>query len=139
MEKDFKELLEKALTNDKNDDFLSLNNVKIEKEKEQILKKIYKNDEDEIDNKLEKLKDYYFTDEVDRLKLGSYIRWISNKKLLKGGLLVEIDISINGVILKIKNPFFGNIYSLKFDDVFVFQKLTNQELVILLAIEQIKK
>jgi len=139
MEDDFNGLLEKALSNDKNEEFLSLNNFKIEKAKERILKKIYKTDDDKIDTNLEKLKDYYFTDEVDKLKLGSYIRWIKNKKLTKGSLLVSIEVGIDGVILKLKNTIFGNLYSLNFDDnIFVFQKLTNQELVILLALETIK-
>ena len=94
---------------------------------------------------LEKLKDYKYIDEMDELKYGTYIRWIPliNPKVIdlkRGALFCEMDITDNGVQLKCKN--FGYIptyFRIKLDENLVFQKLTDQEQVLLSALNHLSK
>lgn len=139
------DLLQKALENEKNENIMKLTTKKIEKIKRKVLEKIVK-----IDNKqtitlyLSKLKDYIYVDSIDNLKQGSYLRWIyhddasGKKDLNAGGILTEVKILDNEIQLVIKN-FRNKYYTLKFDDLITFQKLNNQELIILLAMDFLHK
>jgi hypothetical protein len=136
------ELLTKALENEKNENMMKLTTKKIEKIKIRVLKQIVKLDNDLIKTYLLKLKDYIYVDSIDNLKEGSYLRWIdvgkTKKELNTGGLLVEVKFVDNETLLVFKN-FINRHYTLKFDDLITFQKLNNQELVILLAMDYLGK
>ena len=85
------------------------------------------------------------------LNVGSYIRWIPIKdlqnsrsttahelKLTNGGIVISV-VDINGkVYIKCKNNN-GNIYQLNIMHNVIFQKLTDQEKVIMDAVRFIKK
>jgi hypothetical protein len=50
-----------------------------------------------------KLKGYKLVDDVDRLRVGHYIRWISAGRLNNGGFLVEVGLTDKGIYLKTKH------------------------------------
>lgn len=135
------ELFFNALNNNENKEIVELNITfeKINNDKKIILENIF--DEDIKNNILEKLKNYKLVDELPDLKYGSYIRWIniknqSNTKLTNGGLLCDIKIKDKGIILTCKNNR-NRIFELNMSNNIIFQKLSNQELILLSAIEYI--
>lgn len=81
----------------------------------------------------QKLAEYRYVDEIYKLHRGKYIRWIRNgtSKITNGGILVDIQFSDKGVYLLCKNNI--NIFiKYKFDDAYTFQKLSEEEILILL-------
>ena len=78
------------------------------------------------------LSHYNHITEIDKLRYGAYIRWINKNddefKLKKG--MIICDISINeGIIIKGKT-FPNKFINIKMDECHIFQKLTNEELII---------
>ncbi len=134
----------KALNNDENEDILNLNtdrNLKINLE---ILTSLNLHEYIILDF-YNKLKNYRYIDELDQLKIGSFIRNISLKELennnpnLNTGLFIsEIKITEKGVILTCRN-FRNNFISLKFEEHIIFQKFNNQELAIIKILDKLDK
>lgn len=134
----------KALDDITNDNLFNFTTKKIQEMNLKVLKELHLSKEDTL-TILEKLKDYKYIDEMDELKYGTYIRWIPliNPKVIdlkRGALFCEMDITDNGVQLKCKN--FGYIptyFRIKLDENLVFQKLTDQEQVLLSALNHLSK
>jgi hypothetical protein len=77
------------------------------------------------------------------LSFGGYIRWISLKnpqiiKLTNGGIICDITCIKDEIYIKCKNNM-NKIFQIKLSEVIIFQKLTNQEEVILKALKLIEK
>jgi len=96
--------------------------------------------------KLEKyssvLKKYKYVTELDKLKYGYYIRWIekgdSSYELKKGMFICDIIIGDNGII--IKGKIFGNRFiNINMNHCYIFQKLSNEEIIINDVINVIEK
>jgi hypothetical protein len=131
-----------ALENDGNASIMKLNNRKIKEIKNNILQKL------QLDNALlkiyhKKLKEYRYCDDFSDLQVGYYIRWIPLKKLNKihltnGGLIIDIKIFKEGLQVICKNNR-NMIMQIKFDEAIVFQKLSNQEKVILSVLDYLDK
>ena len=90
-----------------------------------------------------KLKEYRYIDEVDEFKLGNYIRTINLKKtdniyLTSGGIIIDIEAINSSILVKCKN-FRNNIYNLKFEEHLFFQKLNNEEQILLSVLTQLEK
>ena len=89
------------------------------------------------------LKNYRYIDEIKDLKYGSFLRWFnlqkdSNLKLVTGGVLCDIKIMDDGVHIVCKN--FQNKYmQIRMDECIIFQKLSDQEQIILSAVEYLNK
>lgn len=135
------ELFINALNNTDNKEIIDLKITfdKINNDKKIIVENIFSNSNNE--KILSKLKNYKLVDELPELKYGSYIRWIniknqSNIKLTNGGILCDIKIKNNGIILTCKNNV-NKIFELNMANNIIFQKLTNQEMVLLSAIDYI--
>jgi hypothetical protein len=132
-------LLEKSLNNNNNKNISALTFDTINKEKELIINelKLSKKNTNEL---LKKLKDYQYIDEYPQLIEGRYIRWINITnpdyiKLTNGGILCEIKINDSiSLLMKNKNNVF---FQIKLDECLLFQRLTNQERIILYAIDLI--
>jgi hypothetical protein len=80
---------------------------------------------------------------MNELKHGAYIRWIpltnpKNIPLIKGGLLCEIKITDSGVMLVVKG-FPDHHFQIKMDECLIFQKLSDQEMVLLSAMDHLSK
>ena len=139
---DDNELMEKAVNNSKNDSIVKLNSFKIMKAKKMILSELNlnKNEEKIL---LNKLLDYRLVDEMNDIEVGNYIRWISIKedveeiKLTNGGHIVSLEIENDGLHIKCKNRF-NNIFEIRLDENIIFQKLTNQEEVLLKVIDYLE-
>ena len=77
------------------------------------------------------------------LKYGTYIRWIPIEvpdkiNLVKGAVFCEMKITDNGVFLVCKNYGYNRKhFQIKLDENLIFQKLTEQELVLLSALDHL--
>jgi len=133
--------LEKSLTNECNKNITNLTFDNINKNKQAIISDLYLSKRDK-DTLLKQLKDYQYIDELPDLVEGRYIRWINiinphNIKLTNGGILCEIKIE-DYVTLVMKNKM-NRFFQINLDENLIFQKLTDQEKVILYAIDLANK
>jgi hypothetical protein len=130
--------LEKSLTNECNKNISKLTFDTINKNKHDIISDLYLNKR-EKDTLLKQLKDYQYIDELPDLVEGRYIRWINiiNPHNIKFGILCEIKME-DYVTLVMKNKM-NRFFQINLDENLIFQKLTDQEKVILYAIDLVNK
>lgn len=121
-----------ALQNEINQPILSLTYKKIEDRKRSILSQI------NLLSLQPKLKEYRHVDELHEFQIGRFIRWInlSTQTFTNGGFIVRIDIEKNGAILTCKNKF-NTFFTIKVDECIIFQKITQQEHILLAAMEHL--
>jgi hypothetical protein len=72
---------------------------------------------------------YRLIEQIYHIHKGKHIRWIRNKKLTNGGIVVDVKFLDNGTHILCKNH--NRFIQYKFDDCITFQKLTPDELLIL--------
>lgn len=86
-----------------------------------------------------KLVGYKYVDELTDLNNGRHIRWINKKtkKISNGGILVNVKFLDNGVHLLCLNSA-RKFNQIKFDANHIFQRLSPEEQVILMAYEYIE-
>ena len=123
-----------ALDNEKNENLLNTNLNQISKEKNDILQKLFLNKETLKDYN-NKLKKYRYIDEIDSLRSGEFFRWINikdpnNLRLTNGAIFLDTKLLDNGLHLLFKNNY-NKVFQIKMDECLIFQKLSNQELIIL--------
>ena len=79
------------------------------------------------------LSGYKNVNEIDKLRYGSYVRWIykndATHKLQKGMIICDIIIGDEGINIKGKT-FNNHFITIKIDDCIIFQKMSKQELII---------
>jgi hypothetical protein len=85
----------------------------------------------ETNNILNKLKNYKYVEEVDDLKYGAFIRWIvltdpDNLNLRQSCMICNVKFTDNGTIISCKN-FMQKHYTIKMDECFIFQKISDEE------------
>ena len=132
------DLLMKSLENEDNDCLMNLDTKTIQKIKNDMLQKLNLPKE-KLKSIHKSLKQYRYIDEIPDIKYGAYVRWINlnnpdNLKLTKGGLVCDIKICNDNVIIVCKNRF-NQFFQLKLNECFVFQKITDQEKVLLSALD----
>lgn len=125
---------------DKN--LLYMTSGKIKELKNDILQKLYFN-RDELLHYHKKLKEYIYVDELDEIKLGSYIRWFNlknmeNLKLTNGGIVVDFKQGIEDVVIVCKNKQ-GRFFSLQLNKNIIFKKMSTQEKLLIRIIDYIHK
>jgi hypothetical protein len=136
------EKLLKALDDDTNENLLDFTSKKLKEMILKILKELNLSKNDTL-SLFNKLKDYKYVDEMDDLKYGTFIRWIpiedpDNITLTKGALFCELKITDNGVFCVCKNMGFpSRHFQIAMDKNLIFQKLTDQELVLLSALDHL--
>lgn len=121
---------------------LHLNSSKIKEMKNNILQKLYLT-RDELLKYHKVLNKYRFVDELDEIKLGSYIRWfnlrnIENLKLTNGGILIDVQPGIDDINLVCKNNR-NQLFSLSLNKCIVFQKINYQEELLIKIVDYIQK
>jgi len=136
------ETLLKAVNNEDNQKLMSTSFSDLKTMKNDILQQLQLTGE-EMKDIHKKLKEYRYVDEIADLKFGSYIRYISicdpeNMILTKGGVLCDIIINDDGVNLTFKN-FMHQHFQIKMQECLIFQKFSNEEKVLLSAIEYLNK
>ena len=132
--------LNKALENENNESIINLTISEIKSEKNDILQKLQFGKED-LKKNLKKLKEYRYINNINDLNYGYYIRWINlknveNLKLTNGGFICDIKIN-DGIEILCRNNF-NKLFQLRFDENLIFQKLTEQEKIILNVINNLK-
>lgn len=134
----------KALDDDSNETLLNFTSDKITEMNLNIIKELQLPRKDTLDI-MNKLRDYKYVDEMNELKYGAYIRWIpiedpTNIHLTKGALFCEMKITDDGVFCVCKNYGYKlRHFQLSMDKNLIFQKLTDQELVLLSALDHLSK
>ena len=110
----------------------------IQSRKKQILHKVVL-DKDEMNHYQKLLKEYRYVDEVDELRIGSYLRFfrltVETLTLCNGGFLVDIQ-SKDEILLLLKNR--NRFFKIKLNECIFFQKNTNQEKILIQILDQIK-
>ena len=134
------ELLAKALDNEDNESLMNLTNKKIKEINLNILKELHL-PRDITLAYMKKLNGYRYIDDIQDVKYGSFIKWIpiqdpSYLPLNVGGIVCEIKITNDGMALICKN-FMHRYYQINMDESLVFQKLSNQEQVLLSALDHL--
>lgn len=138
---DIDKLLE-ALDDDANDELLNFTTKKIQEMNWRILKELHLPEED-IKKLFNKLKNYKYVDELSDLKSGSYLRWIpidnpENIYLSNGAFYCDIKITNEGINCVCKgNGYMARHFNISMDKNLIFQKLSDQELVLLSAMDHL--
>lgn len=130
----------KALDNEDNSKLINMTNHKIRVIKKEILEELDLND-DELREYMNKLREYIYIDEINDLRCGRFIRWIpikdpENVHLTQGAVVCEIKVLDTGISLVCKN-FAKKHYQITFDECLIFQKLTDQEQILLSALDHL--
>ena len=115
-----------------------------------MLERLGMND-DELESMLHNLADYRYVEELQDIQHGAFIRYIpltykngekegdnSDIILKNGGFICDIKILGSVVHLLCRNHF-RKIFQLKLDEVLIFQKLSNQEEIILSVFDYLSK
>ena len=131
--------LEKALENENNTVVANLNTRKIGAEKMRHLMQLELS-QSVLADYLYKLRDYRHVDDLNGLTHGAYIRWIDLKNperlcLARGAIICDIKIGQKGVHLLCKTHPNPAMFHVVMDEVIVFQRLSQQERVILTAMD----
>lgn len=125
-----------------NKNLLHLNSSKIKEMKNNVLQKLYLTREELL--KYHKvLSKYRYVDEMDEIKIGSYIRWfnlknIENLKLTNGGILIDVQSGIDDINLICKNNQ-NRLFTLSLNKSIVFQKINYQEELLIKIVDYIQK
>jgi len=132
-------ILERALENENNAVVSTLNTRKITAEKLYQLNQLGLR-QDVLQDYATKLKDYRHVDDLNGLTHGSYIRWIDLKKpecmlLARGAIICDIKIGQKGISLLCKTHPNPAIFHVNMDESIIFQRLSQQERVILAAMD----
>ena len=132
------DFLLKSLDNENNSSMNNLNSKIINSTKNDYLQKLQLPRE-KLKEYHKKLKEYRFVDDLIDIQYGRYIRWINLKdpakiQLSHGGIIIDIKIYKEGIQLLCKN-FYNKKFQIKIDECFIFQKITDQEKIILSALD----
>ena len=141
MEKNIEEL-NKAVENIKNEEILNTSLTEINKIKLKVLVELQLSRE-KLKDFHKKLEKYRYVDEISQLNSGDYVRWIdltnaANIKLTNGAFICDVEINPDGVHIKLKT-FRNRHIQIRMDEIFLFQKLTDSELVVLSALKYLEK
>lgn len=136
------ELLRQALENDDNMSIINTNIQELKENKNNILQKIGL-DRNNLKTFNKKLKDYKYVENISDLKYGHIIRWINlnkleNINLNNSALLCDIKILDNGIALVLKT-FNHKHITLYFNSNLFFQKISDEEKILLKAIDLLNK
>jgi hypothetical protein len=134
--------LVKALDNENNESIMNYNSSMIKSIKNDYLQKLILSRE-KLKDYHTKLKGYRYVDDLSDIQYGRYIRWINLKnpekiELTRGGMIIDIKILSNGIHVVCKNTY-NHRFQIKIDECYIFQKLTDQEKILLLALDYVQK
>ena len=134
--------LVKALNNETNEQVIETDYKSITQKKKEVLQNIGISREN-IGVLLRKLKVYRYIDGAHEIEYGRYIRWISLKDptqlhLTSGGIVCEIKVETPGIQVVCKNNM-NRMFQINLSENLVFQRLTEQERVLLSALQYISE
>lgn len=128
----------KALNNENNTNIENMTTRKIKSIKNDYLQQLQL-PRDKLKEFHIKLKDYKYVDDLSDIQYGRYIRWVNLQNpekivLTSGGVIIDIKILSDGIYVLCKN-FRNSRFQIKIDECFIFQRLTDQEHIILSALD----
>jgi len=131
-----------ALDNDEHANLLNTSFENIAKDKNDILQQLQLG-KDKLKELHKKLKDYRYIEELDDLKYGQYLRWINirnpdNLYLTTGGIFLDLKLLDTGTHIVCKNNR-NRVFQIKLDECILFQKLSEQEQIILQVFKYVSK
>ena len=135
-------LLEKALDNEDNLNLINTNIQEIKNKKNDILQNLGLKREN-LKQFHNKLKNYRYIEDIKDLKYGATLRWINLYKLENINLngcahLCDIKINNKGIALYMKG-FNKRFFTLYLNENLLFQKLNDEEEILLKAIAHLSK
>lgn len=130
-----------ALENENNSNIVKLSNSKIKSMKNYFLQQLHLS-RDELKLMHLKLEEYRIVDDLSDLKVGCFLRWIplkdpDNLNLTNGAFVADYKFCNSGIVITCRNPF-NRFVQIKFDENMIFQKITDQEKVILSVLDYLK-
>ena len=130
-----------ALNNENNETIVDLDYATIAKHKNDLLQQL-KLPREELIKIQKQLKLYRCINNLDDLRFGSYVRWIPLKnpekiKLTNGGIVCDIKEINADIHIKCKNRM-NMMFQIKMSEIILFQKLSDQEQVILKALKYLE-
>ena len=131
-----------ALENETNASIMNLTTSKIKEHKNNALQQ-FQLQRDILKKFHKKLKNYRYVRGMHDLQYGYYIRWIplknpNNIYLTNGGHICDIKIVNNQIQILCKNNM-NRMFQIKYDETILFQKITDQEKVILGVLDYLDK
>ena len=123
-----------ALDNEDNESLLHIDTQKMKAIKNDMLQKLNLSRE-KLKKFHKQLSDYRYVDEINEIKYGSYIRWISlknpeNIRITNGGIVCDILVKQDCIHIVCRNNM-HRFFQIKMIENMIFQKLTDQEKVLL--------
>ena len=133
----------KALEDDRNESLLQFNSNTIKEMTLKILKELHLPKRETLDM-YRKLRGYKYVDDVNDVKIGTYVRWIpiedpDNVILTKGAIFCEFKTTNQGILSCVCKNFSGKHFQIGMETNLLFQKLTTQETVLLSALDHLSK
>ncbi len=131
---DIRNLLD-SIENERNDYLEDKTMTSVHEDILEVLDEQQIQDEDK-DKFFKKLMDYRYVEEINELHTGKYVRWIrkTNNKLTNGGIIMDVKFMDTGTQILCRNAC-NKFIQIKFDECIIFQKLSVEEQLILLAYE----
>jgi len=134
--------LKKALDNESNESLCDLNSGLIKQIKNDMLQQLQL-PRDKLKEFHKKLKDYRYVDDLSNLQYGRFIRWINLNKtdnifLTNGAHIMDIKIEKKGIQVLCRNNM-NRFITLNIDQHMIFQKITDQEQVLICAMDYLNK
>ena len=132
----------KALENETNSSILELTSGEIKTHKNNILQMAQIKGE-KLKKYHKKLKNYRYVRGMHDLQFGYYIRWIPLKDpekvdLTRGAHISGIEIVNDDILIQCKTTF-NRFFNIKFGECIIFQKITEQERLILKILDVVNK
>lgn len=136
------EHLKKALDNESNESLCDLNSGLIKQIKNDMLQQLQLHGS-KLKEIHKKLKDYRYVDDLSNLQYGRFIRWVNLKKadnifLTNGAHIMDIKIEKHGIQVLCRNNM-NRFITLNIDQHMIFQKITDQEQVLICAMDYLNK
>ena len=141
MDESIKDKLGDILEKEENEHILKLTRSKIKEIKNNNLQKLQLGREN-LKKIHKQLENYRYVDDISNLRYGFYIRWINLKntqqiKLTNGAIICDIKVVNDEVHIVCKNNM-NRFMQLKLEECYIFQKLSDQEHILLSVMEYLK-
>ena len=136
-----KTTLLKSLEDESNEHLLNVTSKELMEMIFRVLKELSLDKEERM-RMMKMLKGYRYIDDMSELKYGAYIRWIPIEnpreiEMKRGAIFCDVKIMDNGVYLVCKNYRSTKHFQIKLDGCLVFQKLTEQERVLISVMDHL--
>jgi len=130
----------KALDNENNSSVMNLNRRMLKSIKNDHLQQLLL-PRDKLKEFHKKLEQYRYVDDLCDIQYGRYIRWINLNNperisLTNGGIIIDIKILHSGIHIVCKNNM-NRTFQIKIDENMIFQKLSDQEKIIISALDHL--